>query len=134
MIIINETIALLYWPNESPLGRRIKLNRDEPWDEIIGVVGDVKTIDLDGEIQPTVYWPRKCWGYIFSDIVARTTVEPTSVAHAVMSKIHELDPDVAISDVGTTEDLAWRSTVRPRLNTLPLTLLAVVAMALAVVG
>ncbi|HJZ80436.1 MAG TPA: ABC transporter permease, partial [Pyrinomonadaceae bacterium] len=68
VIIINETMARRFWPNESPLGRRIKLNRNEPWDEIIGVVGDVKTTDLDGEIQPTVYWPRKCWVYIFSDI------------------------------------------------------------------
>jgi putative ABC transport system permease protein len=51
-----------------------------------------------------------------------------------MSKIHELDPEVAISDVGTMEDLAWRSTARPRFNTLLLTVLAVVAMALAVVG
>ena len=134
VIIINETMARRFWPNASPLGRRIKLNRNEPWDEIIGVVGDVKTTDLDGEIQPTVYWPRKCWVYIFSDIVARTTVEPTSVAQAVMSKIHELDPEVAISDVGTMEDLAWRSIARPRFNTLLLTALALVALALAVVG
>jgi putative ABC transport system permease protein len=134
VIIINETMARRFWHNESPLGRRIKLNRNEPWDEIIGVVGDVKTTDLDGEIQPTVYWPRKCWGSISSDFVARTTVEPTSVAQAVMSKIHELDPEVAISDVGTMEDLAWRSIARPRFNTLLLTVLAVVAMALAVVG
>jgi putative ABC transport system permease protein len=51
-----------------------------------------------------------------------------------MSKIHELDPDVAISDVGTMEDMAWRSIARPRFNTLLLTVLAVVATALAVVG
>jgi putative ABC transport system permease protein len=127
-------MARRFWPNESPLGHRIKLNRLEPWDEIIGVVGDIKTTDLDGEVQPTVYWPRHSWGSISNDIVARTTVEPTSVAQAVMSKIHELDPDVAIGDVQTMEDLAWRSIARPRFNTLLLTALAVVALALAVVG
>ncbi len=132
--IINETMARRFWPNENPLGRRIKLNRMEPWDEIIGVVGDIKTTDLDGEIQPTVYWPRHSWGSISNDIVARTSVEPTSVVQAVMREIYSIDPDVAIGDVQTMEDLAWRSIARPRFNTLLLTALALVALALAVVG
>jgi putative ABC transport system permease protein len=134
VIIINETMARRFWPDESPLGRRIKLNRMEPWDEIIGVVGDIKTIDLDDEIQPTVYWPRHSWGSSSNDIVARTSIEPTSVAQAVMREIHSIDPDVAISDVRTMEDVLWRSVTQPRFNTLLLTALAVVALALAVVG
>ncbi|HEV2667603.1 MAG TPA: FtsX-like permease family protein, partial [Blastocatellia bacterium] len=92
------------------------------------------TTNLDGEIQPTVYWPRHSWGSISNDIVARTSVEPTSAAQAVMREIHSIDPDVAISDVQTMEDLAWRSIARPRFNTLLLTTLAVVALALAIVG
>src|SRR5262249_12269652 len=122
------------WPNENPLGRRIKLNRMEPWDEIIGVVGDIKTTDLDGEVQPTVYWPRHSWGSISNDIVARTSAEPASAAPAVMRAIHALDADVAISDVLPMNDVLWRSIARPRFNTLLLTALAAVALALAVVG
>jgi putative ABC transport system permease protein len=132
--IINDTMARRFWPNESPLGRRIKLNRLEPWDEIIGVVGDVKTTDLDAEVQPTVYWPRHSWGSISNDLVARTSVEPASVAPAVMREIHALDPDMAISDVLTMDDVLWRSIARQRFNTLLLATLAVVALALAVVG
>src|SRR5262249_53135813 len=112
----------------------IQLNRDQPWDEIIGVVGDIKTTDLDGEVQPTVYWPHHSWGFAFGALVARTTVEPTSLAHTVMREIHALDPDVAISDVRTMDDVLWRSIARRRFNTLLLTILAVVALALAVVG
>jgi len=134
MIIINETMARRFWPNESPLGRRIKLNRKEPWDEIIGVVGDIKTTDLDGEIQPTAYWPQHSWGFAPGFIVARTAVEPASVAPAVMRELHALDPDVAISDVLTMDDVLWRSIARPRFNTLLLTILAAVALALSVVG
>src|SRR5215510_11164388 len=134
VIIINETMARRFWPNENPLGRRIKLNRLEPWDEIIGVVGDIKTTDLDGEVQPTVYWPRHSWGSISDDIVARTSVETASVAPAVMREIHALDPDVAINDLLTMDDVLWRSIARPRFNTLLLTILAAVALALAVVG
>jgi putative ABC transport system permease protein len=134
VVIINETMARRFWPNESPLGRRIKLNRLEPWDEIIAVVGNIKTTDLDGETQPTVYWPQHSWGFAWGTIVTRTTVEPASVASAVMREIHSLDPDVAISDVLTMDDVLWRSIARPRFNTLLLTTLAVVALALAVVG
>jgi putative ABC transport system permease protein len=134
VIIINEAMAKRYWPNESPLGRRIQLNRSEPWDEIIGVVGDIKTTDLDGEVQPTVYWPQHSWGYAFGALVTRTTVEPTSLAPAIMREIHALDPEAAISDVRTMDDVLWRSVARPRFNTLLLTSLALVALALSVVG
>lgn len=134
VIIINETMARRYWPKENPLGRRIKLNRLEPWDEIIGVVGDIKTTDLDGEVEPTVYWPHHSWGFAFGALVTRTTSEPASVAPAIMREIHALDPDAAISDVQPMEEVLWRSIARPRFNTLLLTVLALVALALAVVG
>jgi putative ABC transport system permease protein len=134
VIIINETMARRFWPNESPLGRRIRLNRMEPWDEIIGVVGDIKTTDLDGEVPPAVYWPRHCWGSNPNVLVARTIVEPTSLVPAITREIHKLDPDVAISDARPMEDVLWRSIARPRFNTMLLTALAVVALTLAVLG
>ncbi|HEY6401130.1 MAG TPA: ABC transporter permease, partial [Blastocatellia bacterium] len=134
VIIINETMARRFWPNASPLGRRIKLNREEKWDEIIGVVNDIKTTDLDGEIQPTVYWPHHSWAFIFGALVARTNVEPESLAPTVMREIHSMDPAAAISDVRSMEDVLWRSIAQPRFNTLLLSALALVALTLAVVG
>jgi putative ABC transport system permease protein len=134
VIIINETMARHFWPNSSPLGRRIKLNREEKWDEIIGVVSDIKTTALDGEIQPTVYWPQHSWGFFFGALVARTNLEPESLAPAVMREIHSVDPAVAISDVRSMEDVLWRSIAQPLFNTLLLSALALVALALAVVG
>jgi putative ABC transport system permease protein len=134
VIIINGTMARRFWPNENPLGRRIKLNRLEPWDEIIGVVGDIKTTDLDGEVQPTVYWPQHSWGFTSGAIVMRTTVEPTSLAPAITREIQSVDPEAAICDVRMMDDVLWRSVARPRFNTLLLTSLALVALALAIVG
>src|SRR5262249_3011198 len=134
VVIINETMARRFWRNENPLGRRIKLNRLEPWDEVIGVVGDIKTTDLDGEVDPTVYCPHHSWGFAWGTIVARTSVEPSSLAPTVMREIHKLDPDVAISDVRPMEDVLWRSIARPRFNTMLLTMLALVALALALMG
>jgi len=134
VIIINETMARHFWPNENPIGRRIKLNREEKWDEIIGVVGDIKTTDLDSEIQPTAYWPHHSWAFVFGVLVARTNIEPASLAPAIISEIRSMDPEMAIGDVRTMEDVLWRSIARPRFNTLLLSALAFVALALAVVG
>jgi ABC-type antimicrobial peptide transport system permease subunit len=97
-------------------------------------VGDIKTTDLDGEIQPTVYWPQHSFGFASGAIVTRTTVEPTSLAPAIMREIHSLDPEAAVGDVRTMDDVLWRSVAQPRFNTLLLTSLALVAMALAVIG
>jgi putative ABC transport system permease protein len=134
VIIINETMARQFWPNENPLGRRIRLNREEKWDEIIGVVGDIKTTDLDSEIQPTAYWPHHSWAFAFGVLVARTNVEPASLTPAIIREIHSMDTEMAIGDVRTMEDVLWRSVARPRFNTLLLSALAFMALALAVVG
>ncbi|MGH9937951.1 MAG: FtsX-like permease family protein, partial [Blastocatellia bacterium] len=134
VIIINETMARRFWPNENPLGRRIKLNREEHWDEIIGVAGDVKISDLDAEVTPTVYWPHHSWAFGFGAVLVRTTVDPVSLTAAVTREIHSLDPELAVADVRTMEQVLWRSVARPRFNTLLLAVLGAVALALAVVG
>ncbi len=135
VIIINETMARQFWPNENPLGRRVRLNRPtEPLDEIIGVVGDVKITDFESESRPTVYWPHKSWSFAFGTVLVRTTVDPASLSASVRREIHELDPMLAIADVRPMERVLWRSIARPRFNMLLLTALAAVALALAVMG
>jgi putative ABC transport system permease protein len=135
VIIINETMARQFWPNESPLGRRVRLNRPtEPLDEIIGVVGDIKITDFESEVRPTIYWPHKSWALAFGAVLVRTTVDPASLSASVINKIHDMDPVLPIADVRPMEQVLWRSIARPRFNTLLLTVLAAVALALAVMG
>jgi putative ABC transport system permease protein len=135
VVIINETMARQFWPNESPLGRRVRLNRPTmPLDEIIGVVGDIKITDFESEVRPTIYWPHKSWALAFGAVLVRTTVDPATLSASVVSEIHELDPVLPIADVRAMEQVLWRSIARPRFNTLLLTVLAAVALALAVMG
>jgi putative ABC transport system permease protein len=105
-----------------------------PLDEIIGVVGDVKITDFESEIRPTIYWPHKSWAFSSGTVLVRTTVDPVSLSASVTREIHELDPVLAIADVRPMEDVLWRSVARRRFNTLLLTVLAAVALALAVMG
>src|SRR5262249_654015 len=117
LVIINETMARRFFPNENPLGRRIRLNRaDNQPHEITGVVGDVKTGDLESEVTPTVYWPHHSWAFAFGAVLVRATVDPTSLTAAVTREIHSIDPELAIADVRTMEQVLWRSVTRPRFN------------------
>src|SRR4029079_4374743 len=61
VVIINESLARRYFPNESPIGKRINTACPErpgnPWMEIVGVVGDVKYAGLDAATEPAYYEP-----------------------------------------------------------------------------
>jgi len=66
IVIISELTARRYWPNEDPLGRRVKLgvsNADAPWLTIVGVVSDVRQAWFDKEIRPQLYLPYGVMSY-----------------------------------------------------------------------
>jgi putative ABC transport system permease protein len=135
VVIINETMARRHFPNENPLGRRIRINRpEEKPDEIIGVVADIKISDIESEIMPTVYWPYHRWPAPSAAILVRTTVDPMSLNAAVTRAIRSLDPELSMADVRTMEQVLWSSVARNRFYTLLLTIFAGVALLLAIMG
>src|ERR1044072_8724445 len=81
VVIVNETLARRLWPNESPLGRRFQIWRDEKFPrEVVGVVGDTKA-SLDKESPNQMYVPYAqdpTWGSL--SLVVRTNGEPTELA------------------------------------------------------
>jgi putative ABC transport system permease protein len=135
VVIINETMARLFWPNGNPLGRRVRINRpEERPDEIIGVVADVKISDIESEVMPTVYWPHHRWPFGFAAVLVRTTVDPMSLTAAVTREIRSLDPELSVAEVRTMEQVLWSSVAGPRFYTLLLTIFAAVALLLAMMG
>jgi putative ABC transport system permease protein len=135
VIIINEAMARLFWPNENPLGHRIRINRpEERPDEIIGVVADIKISDIESEVLPTIYWPHHRWPYGSAALLVRTTVDPMSLTAGVTREIRSLDPELSIADLQTMEQVLWSSVAGPRFYTLLLTIFAAVALLLAMMG
>jgi putative ABC transport system permease protein len=135
--IIDETLARRYWPNEDPLGKRISFNRRENvqvWREIVGVVGAVKHKGLDADYRGQLYFPhpQNPWGNMY--LVVRTTNEPSSMAAMVRSAIQSVDKDQPVYRVMTMETLLNESVAQRRFSMLLLTLFAVVAVVLAIVG
>jgi putative ABC transport system permease protein len=136
VVLINEALARRYFPNENPLGKRITISmKDENLPtEIIGIVGDSKHKSLDGETEPTVYWPHPELAYSAMTLVVRTETNAASFAPAARNVIRTLDGEQPIAEVRTMESLLASSMARTRFNTLLLTLFAAVAMILASIG
>jgi putative ABC transport system permease protein len=136
VVIINETLARTHFPNEDPIGKKltIEMSDQPPTDEIVGVVGDVKHVSLEGEVRAMTYWPHPRFPYSFMSVVVRTEKDPLSLAAAAQNEVHALDKDLPVADVRAMSEWLADSVARPRFNMLLLGIFAVVALVLAAVG
>jgi putative ABC transport system permease protein len=133
-VVVNETFARQYWPNEDPIGKRVHINWDELDDEIIGVVGDVKHVSLDATIRPMTYWPYRRNPYGSMTVAVRTTGDPAQAVGGISAVLRRLDPDLALAAVRTMDEVVSNSVAERRLTMLLLTVFAGAALLLAAVG
>jgi putative ABC transport system permease protein len=136
-VIVNETLARRYWPNEDALGKRIRLDADGPWFAVAGVVKDVEQSDWGGTRGAEFYFPAAqnpadIQRYV--TIVARTAGDPAALAPTIQSAIGSLDRDLPIVDVLTMQQVVDRAMWQPRFSTTLLTGFAVLALILAAIG
>jgi putative ABC transport system permease protein len=136
VMVISESLAKKYFPNEDPVGRRISVEMQEnpPMSEIIGVVGDVRYDKLDGELYPMVYETMPQLTYNAMTFVLRTDGDPLALSAAARREVQQIDPELPLADVRTLESWIGESVSRTRFGTLLLTVFAGVALLLAVVG
>jgi putative ABC transport system permease protein len=133
VVIINETFARTYFPNEEPLGRRLVIDMGSPVTcEIIGVVRDIKQYTLDGPSMATMYTPS--FRVYPGNLVVRTAGDPMAVAGGVRRVIAEVDKDQPVTNVVSMEQILATSVAQPRFRTLLLTIFAALALLLAAVG
>jgi putative ABC transport system permease protein len=134
-VVVNETLARKHWPNEDPLGKRIKISwNDTREDEIVGVVRDVKNTSLETETRPTIYWPHPRFPYNGMTLAIRTATDPSSIVNSVLSIVREQDPLLAVADIRTMDEVLSRSVAQRRLVMTMLAVFAAAALVLAAVG
>lgn len=138
VLVINETMARRFWPDEDPLGRRIQIRDPEgPWVEVVGIVGDVKHGGLGQEARPVMYQPLRQMAIdrtAFSVIaVAAGDAAPESLAGVLRRAVRQADADQA-AEVKTLTAVIDASLARERFNLLLLNLFAGVALVLGAVG
>ena len=133
--IVSEAMVRQIFPNEDPIGKRLKVSMgDDQAGEIVGVAGDIKYNGPDGEVRPTVYYPLAHLAVGFATFVVRTEGEPMTLAPAITRAIREGAPNQPISELRTMEEYLSRSVAQPRFRTAILSIFAIIALALAAVG
>jgi len=133
--VINESFARQIYPGDNPIGRQFILNlgNDRPH-EIIGVVGDVKLVSLDGEIRPTAYLSSRQYAFGIMSYVVRTDSDPATIAPAAVRVIREIDPLLPVSAVRPLDEVFAESIARPRLTASAMSIFAGAALLLAALG
>ena len=133
VIIVNQEFVTRYFPNEDLLGKRIKMNGDT-W-EIVGEVGDTKARSLNtNQYDPFLYIPieQSCW-YMMT-LLARTPGDPLALSSAVRREIWDLDPNQPILSIRTMDQIVANSVSIQRFSTILLTVMAGMALLLAMIG
>jgi len=133
--LINRTAAQRIWPNEDPIGKRIRLGSlESPLRTIIGVVGDVNHYDLETAPDLQAYIPHAQWTDSYMLLVVRATAEPGALTGTVRQVIHALDPDVPLHKITTMRQLVSASAAQRRFTLLLIAVFAAVALLMAAIG
>ena len=142
VMIVNEAFVRHYFPNEDPIGRRIRPSppvriwREQRLTsfEIVGVVRDVKSAGLQAETEPTYYLPATQAPLHDMMLLVRTTTEPTAIVPALRQTVWSIDSNQPIANVNTLEQIVSDSISQPRLNMTLMALFGALALILAAVG
>ena len=134
VVLINRTMAKRYWPNESPIDRRLRTTAgfdSGSWFRIVGVVEDVRHVSLSRDPVTEMYRPIAQTAMSNITLVVRTVREPAPLAPAARAAVQALDPNLPIYDVRTMEDRIAGSFAQTRGTMLLLLVTAGLAAALS---
>jgi predicted permease len=136
VLIINEGMARRFWPQEDPLGKRIKIGppENQPWVTIVGVVKDVSQKGLDSNVGFATYEPlaQRPWNTV--QLVVRSAGDPAAVTASVRAELRRLEPALLIDQIQTMAQRIGQSVAPRRLNLVLFGLFAGLALLLASVG
>jgi putative ABC transport system permease protein len=133
--LINESLARQNFPDQDPLGQRIRTGFEgQRWATIVGVVSDTREMQLRGAPTPQMYRPHAQFALASMTYMIRTTGEPLELARAAQNIVAEVDPNVSVSDMRTLTDVVSASVSQPRLLALLTSGFGGVALLLSALG
>jgi putative ABC transport system permease protein len=134
VVVINQTMARRFWPNQDPLGKQIKLAQDGSLVTVVGVVGDAKHYWLEEDQKPQMYDAYSQDPGIFATVVIRTAVEPLGLTEPVRQAIWKIDADQPMWKIRTVEFLVNRSTADRKFLMVLMGIFASLALVLTIIG
>jgi putative ABC transport system permease protein len=136
VVVVDETLAHTYWPNEDPIGKRLKIfgGPSSPWETVVGVVRHVRYRTLTARSRVEVYWPEAQRPESDMGLAIRTGTDPNRMASTIQKVVQEFDPDQPIYHVATMRELMADALAGQRLAMSLLAAFAGLAVLLAAIG
>ena len=134
--IVNETFARQHWPGQDAVGKRFRIFgpiESNPWMEIAGVVEDVRH-ELNLAVTPEFYLPHAQDPWSAMVLVAKTNVDPTSLAATLRQQVWSIDKDQPVFDVRTMQEVRSASVTMYSFSSVMLGIFAGIALLLASIG
>jgi predicted permease len=137
-VIVNQTFVRQYFKTEDPIGKHIKLEiTDLPGGttgvEIVGVVADTLEV-LSDNPYPAIFYPFYGGSERSATLAIRTAQAPSSLALPVQQAIASIDPDLAVANILTMDEILGQSTIDASFDATLLFAFAVISLVLAAVG
>jgi putative ABC transport system permease protein len=134
VVIVNETFARRFLPNQEAIGQRVIPGGAKRPMEIVGVVGDIKDQNLDRVPFPALYVPYAQEPRSGMGVALRAGAEPTALTGAARDEVIKLDPNLPVSNLKTVERMMHEITSPKRIMTAMMGVFAGIALLLAGVG
>jgi putative ABC transport system permease protein len=135
--VISRSLARRYFPNEKPLGKKLKVGQPDntsPWLTIVGMVDDVHYSWIDKDDVPTIYRSYRQSPPYYSSLVLRTGNHPLSLVPAVRSQVAAVNPDLALFNINPLDRVISDSVVGIAYVAVMMGILGIIALVLASVG
>jgi len=132
VILINESVARAFFPNEDPVGRSATVN--DTARTIVGVVGDIRQTSLESEPMPEIYLPVSQAGPAGGEVLVRTTGNPYEVLPALKAAGLQALPTIPLRNVRTLDEVVERRAAQRRLSMLLIGLFGVLGLVISAVG
>jgi putative ABC transport system permease protein len=138
--VISETSARMWFPGESPLGKKIRAGQyngtfdDSPFREVVGVAADVAQYGLGLPSMPQIYMPHAQYAARFMTLLVRTSGNVNALGSAVRRAVLAADAEQSVYNVTPLEEIVSNSIATRRLGLWLLGVFAFGALTLASIG
>jgi putative ABC transport system permease protein len=132
--LISSTTAARFWPDEDPIGEQISFDDAEPAWTVVGVVGDVRSLDVTTESEPEIYFPHTQWTRNTMTVEVLHSGQTAGLDAALRGVVRELDPNLAVYWMESLQDRVDASVSSERFYMLMVGAAAALAVVLAAIG
>ena len=133
-LIVSESFARRFWPNEDAIGKRLRPGTNNPFGTVVGVVGDIRIIDRQKDELPAFYLPYGYVGMPGLVVAVRTSGQSENFSTTLRSQVREIDADQPVYNIRTMSEFIANATAQQRLQASLSTIFSVVALLLVAVG